>query len=41
MDEEALAESMQVLCVFSVVSALLFVLYDLHVMICVFCSGLS
>ena len=32
---------MQVLCVFSVVSALLFVLYVLHVMICVFCSGLS
>ena len=41
MDEAALAESVRVLCVVSVVSALLLGLYVRSVMICVFCSGLS
>ena len=40
-DEAALAESVRVLCVVSVVFALLLVLYVRSVMIGVFCSGLS
>ena len=39
MDEEAVAESVQVLCVVSVVFALLLVLFVRCVVICVFCSG--